>query len=130
MAFDADDLEVVLRDPFDTPLFRLSRFKGGDWDPPDPMWRNARVDPPAGHKDRYAVLYVADSVEAAAVECAVLSADSMAWSPDLGREYDVIRYTSLAPLSSFPSTGETAYIWGWMTGLCPSGATTRISALA
>src|SRR4051812_33144023 len=96
-SFAAKDLSVELVDPGTLALQRLFRHSKGDWEPPDPKYRNLRVDPPDGHKDAYAALYTAESLLAAAMECHVLSVDSLdAWTLNLDREreYSVVRYTT------------------------------------
>ena len=50
-------LEVRVADPQSTPLVRLYKYANTEWDAVDPQYRGQRVDPPAPHKDLYAVLY-------------------------------------------------------------------------
>lgn len=106
--FAAADLSVELVDPSTLALQRLFRHSKGEWEPPDPKYRNLRVDPPDGHKADYAVLYTGDSLLAAAMECHVLSVDSLdAWTLNLDREseYSVACYTTSAPGLFLPIDG-------------------------
>jgi hypothetical protein len=98
--FAAADLSVELVDPGTLALRRLFRHPKGEWEPPDPKYRNLRVDPPDGHKADYAILYTGDCLLAAAMECHVLSVDPLdAWTlnQDLESEYSVARYITGAP---------------------------------
>ena len=93
--FDGRDLDLEMLDARSVELMRLFRHPKGEWEPPDPKYRNLRVDPPAGHKHRYAVLYTADSLGAIGVECRILAVDSDDhFSLHLDREasYQVARY--------------------------------------
>jgi hypothetical protein len=74
-SFKGQDLEVELLDRHAFELCRLSKHPRGEWDPPDPKYRNLRVDPPAGHKDKFAVLYTAAPLLTIGVECKVLAVD-------------------------------------------------------
>lgn len=106
--FAATDLNVELVDPDVLALRRLFRHPNGVSAPPDPKYRNLRVDPPNGHKDDYAVLYTGNSLLAAAMECHVLSVDSLdAWTLnlDLETEYSVARYTTKEPGLFLPIDG-------------------------
>jgi hypothetical protein len=93
--FDGRDLALEMLDAESVELMRLFRHPKGEWEPPDPVYRNLRVDPPVGHKDRYAVLYTADTLGAIGVECRILAIDSDdGFSLHLDREaaYQVARY--------------------------------------
>lgn len=106
--FAARDLNVELVDPDVLELRRLFRHPNGELVPPAPKYRNLRVDPPNGHKADYAVLYTGDSLLGAAMECHVLSVDSLdAWTLnlDLEKEYSVARYTTKEPGLFLPIDG-------------------------
>jgi hypothetical protein len=85
-SFKASDLHVELRDPGLT-LVRLSARPEGHWKPPPARFRDLRVDPPAGHKSAYAVLYTANSAFVIGQECKVVTdmADGR-WMLNLDRE--------------------------------------------
>jgi hypothetical protein len=107
--FKASDLALELLDPGSLILLRLfrpARQADGDWEPPDPKYRNQRVDPPAGQRDRYAVLYTADSLPCVAAECRILrvdpSDDDWTWRRDLAQQYQVVRYAFAAPAVVLP----------------------------
>ncbi|MBN3850079.1 MULTISPECIES: hypothetical protein [Burkholderiaceae] len=74
--FRGRDLELELLDANSEPLVRLFAHPGGDWDPPEEKYRNLRVDPPAGHKDAFAVLYTGNTLATVAIECHILAADA------------------------------------------------------
>ena len=74
LSCSARELELELLDPGSETLVRLFRHPGGEWEEPPPAFRNLRVDPPAGHKDAFAVLYTGDNLAAVAAECLVLQA--------------------------------------------------------
>jgi hypothetical protein len=69
-AFRGNDLELVLLDPVSTPLVRLFHRPRGEWDPPPEARRSLRVDPPAGRKSLFAVLYHGNTLPTVAMECA------------------------------------------------------------
>lgn len=104
-----EDLELDLVDAGSLRLVRLFRHAGTHWDPPAPQYRDLRVDPPAGHKSAFAVLYTADAIEAVATECRVLrfneSSDEV--TCDLGRaeSYQVARYSFSRPALFIPIDG-------------------------
>lgn len=96
VAFRGADLEFQLVDPKDSTLVRLFSHPGGEWEPPPEQYRNLRVDPPSGRKADYAVLYTAESVVAAAVECRVLNVDRndrWTYASDRAARYFVARYS-------------------------------------
>lgn len=98
--FSGSDLALEVLEPGSQTLFRLNRHPGGDWEPPPPEYRTQRADPPDGHKDRYAVLYVADSLECVAMECRLLVEDAKGqwtWQRDKSAAYDLVRYSVHAP---------------------------------
>jgi|APThiThiocy_cv2_1041547.scaffolds.fasta_scaffold00683_4 hypothetical protein len=108
-SFAATDLDAELVDPGILALQRLFRHHDGEWAPPDPKYRNLRVDPPDGHKTDYAVLYTGNSLLATAMECHVLSVDTLdAWTLnlDLETEYSVARYTTSEPGLFLPIDGR------------------------
>ena len=75
--YPANGLDLEMIDPNSVPLVRLYRHDDADWKEPEPKYRNARVDPPDGHKDAFAVLYMADNIQAAAAECRSASGRSI-----------------------------------------------------
>ncbi|MEZ2352137.1 RES domain-containing protein [Caballeronia sp. RCC_10] len=102
------ELELELLDPNSETLVRLFSHPGGDWDPPDAKYRNLRVDPPAGHKDDYAVLYMGNTLPTVAIECHILSADAMdryTWLTERAKRYRVVRYTLDGPAVFMPIDG-------------------------
>ena len=104
----AKDLDLELLDPGSTPLVRLFRHPGGKWEPPPEVHRNLRVDPPAGHKGAFAVLYTGNTLATVAIECGVLRADvrdRYTWAADLAEQYRVVRYTFVAPALFVPIDG-------------------------
>lgn len=108
--FPANKIEIQLFDPNSRPLVRLFRHDGMDWNPPDPKYRQLRVDPPDGFKHRFAVLYTGDSLASVAMECRVLQAaghdDSFKWSRDLAGQYRVVRYAFSEPAIFIPIDGN------------------------
>lgn len=108
-SFSGRDLEVELLDPGSTALVRLFGHPGGDWDPPPEAKRDLRVDPPAGHKGAFAVLYTANTLVTVAIECRVLSADAndhYTWDMQRAVHYDVVRYAFAAPALFIPIDGN------------------------
>jgi hypothetical protein len=96
---DASDLEVVLLDP-QNDLVRLFRHDGAHLEPPEEKYRNARVDPPDGHKGDYAVLYLGKNIPTVAVECHILSENpsgNYQWLRRRAESYKVARYRSERP---------------------------------
>lgn len=71
----------------DTELQRLWRWPDGDWNAAPPANRNGRVDPPEGMRDRFGVLYLADTVITAAFETRVLAYSKR---EDGNEEFDVV----------------------------------------
>ncbi|ARV18552.1 hypothetical protein AEP_01608 [Curvibacter sp. AEP1-3] len=53
-------------------IHRLYRFPEGGFKPAPPQFRNGRLDPPVGRPDDYGMLYAADSLLTAALECGAL----------------------------------------------------------
>ncbi|KND61980.1 hypothetical protein BVER_01484 [Candidatus Burkholderia verschuerenii] len=107
-AICGSELELELLDPNSQPLVRLFSHPGGDWDPPDAKYRNLRVDPPAGHKDEYAVMYMANTLPTVAIECHILSADTTdhyTWSSERAAKYRVVRYAFAGPALFVPIDG-------------------------
>jgi hypothetical protein len=103
--FRGTDLELELLDPDSTPLVRLFRHSGADWEPPPEEHRGMRVDPPSGHKAAFAVLYTGDNIQTVAIECKVLRSDHLdkyTWATDLAEEYSVVRYAFSAPALFVP----------------------------
>ena len=75
-SFSGRDLELELLDPDSEQLVRLFRHPGVGWEPPSEAHRNLRVDPPAGHKAAFAVLYTGNTLPTVAIEieCGILRA--------------------------------------------------------
>lgn len=116
---DARSLELELVDPGSVRWVRLYRHAGGHWYPPDEKYRNLRVDPPAGHKAVYAVLYTGSTLPAVAMECRVLRADDRdryTWDMDLAGQYHVVRYNSSAPALFVPIDGRNRSLLGLAGG--------------
>jgi hypothetical protein len=107
--FAGAQLDLELMDPGGTPLVRLFRHPGGDWQEPPVAHRNQRVDPPPDRAGDYAVLYTAESVAAAAVECRILHCDGLdRYTYDVQRtmQYSVVRYQLRAPAIFIPIDRE------------------------
>jgi hypothetical protein len=103
------DLALELLDPGSESLVRLFQYPGGDWEPPEPKHRNLRVDPPAGHKDDFAVLYTGASLPAVAMECLILNAapdNKYTWNRKRAEVYRVVRYEFSAPALFVPIDGD------------------------
>lgn len=129
-SFSGRDLEVELLDPGSTALVRLFGHPGGDWDPPPEAKRDLRVDPPAGHKGAFAVLYTANTLVTVAIECRVLSADAndhYTWDMQRAVHYDVVRYAFAAPALFIPIDGNNRNATGPRATSESSRATSRIS---
>ena len=95
---DAGSLQLVR-------LFRPTRQADGDWQPPEPRYRDKRVDAPPSARNRFAVLYTANTLPCVAAECRLLSADAQdrwTWRRDLAQQYQVVRYTAHAPALFLP----------------------------
>jgi hypothetical protein len=107
--FAARDLDLELLDPLKDPLVRLFRHGDGDWEPAPAKYRNLRVDPPAGNKDKYAVLYMANALPAVAMECRILNvsaADEWTWIRKTADEYKAVRYVTDKPSLFLPIDGR------------------------
>jgi hypothetical protein len=120
----ARELELELLDPGSVTLVRLFKFPGGEWSPPPPVYRNLRVDPPAGHKDDYAVLYTGDDLAAVATECLILQTgegDRAIWRQDKAVGYRVARYGFLKPALFLPIDGKNRQRLGMAGGQRPWG---------
>lgn len=118
-AFPGRDLELELLDPDSERLVRLFRHPGGEWEPPPEAFRNLRVDPPAGEKDAFAVLYTASTLATVAIECGVLRADARdryTWATDLAKQYRVVRYAFAAPALFVPLDGRNRTVLGLAGG--------------
>lgn len=114
-AFRGQDLSLEMLDPVSTPLVRLFRHAGGDWAEPPEIYRNLRVDPPAGHKASFAVLYTANTLPTVAIECGVLRADALdqySVAQDLAQQYQVVRYAFGAPALFVPIDGPNREVLG------------------
>ncbi|MEQ8042395.1 hypothetical protein ABQW67_05475 [Xanthomonas hortorum] len=112
--FDASDLEVLLLDP-QKDLVRLFRYDGAHIHPPEEVFRNARVDPPVGHKSEFSVLYLGQSIATVAVECHILSEDAKGayrWLRGKANEYKVARYRSGKPALFIPIDGRNRKLLG------------------
>jgi hypothetical protein len=123
VTFEGAQLQVDLLDPFAVTPVRLFRHPGGDWDEPPLEYRNQRVDPPVGHESEYAVLYTAESIAAAAIECHILNCDSRdryTYDQQRTMEYSVVRYEMRAPALFIPIDGENKSALG-LRGLDPRG---------
>lgn len=75
IAFDDEDIEIEIRSPRPEPLYRLFKRDGASFNPPESHFRTARFDPPPGSQSKFAVLYTADNIATAAMECRVLTVD-------------------------------------------------------
>lgn len=110
LTFRGRDLELELLDPGSTPLVRLFRHSGGEWDPPPPgVKRELRVDPPPGSQGAYDVLYTASMLPTVAIECRILSADPRdrySWAVDVAERYWVVRYKFASPALFIPIDGH------------------------
>lgn len=119
--FAGAQLQVDLLDPGSVTPVRLFRHAGGDWEEPPAEYRNQRVDPPPGHESEYAVLYTAESIAAAAIECRILHPDIRdRYTYDQVRtmQYSVVRYKMHAPALFIPLDGENKGVLG-LRGLDP-----------
>ncbi|TAH51067.1 MAG: hypothetical protein EYC67_02080 [Betaproteobacteria bacterium] len=117
--FSGRDLELELLDPDGERLVRLFHHPGGDWEPPSVEYRNLRVDPPAGHKGRFAVLYTGNTLPTVAIECGILRADigdRYTWATDLADQYRVARYSFSAPGLFIPIDGRNRNVLGLAGG--------------
>lgn len=119
--FEGAQLQLDLVDPASIELVRLFRHAGGHWEPPPPAYRNLRVDATPGKQDEYAVLYTADCIEAAAIECRILQCDTRdRYAYDIARtqEYSVVRYRMNKPSIFIPIDGDNKTVLG-LRGLDP-----------
>lgn len=119
--FQGAQLQVDLLDPGAVTAVRLFRHAGGDWEEPAVEYRNQRVDPPAGHESAYAVLYTAESITAAAIECRILHPDirdRYTYDQERTTQYAVVRYEMRAPALFIPLDGENKGVLG-LRGLDP-----------
>jgi len=104
----AQELELEMLDPGCMPLWRLFKYPGGDWEEPDEIYRNERVDPPAGQKGAYSVLYMGNTLHGVAIECRLLRAniqDKYTWAADTANEYQVVQYSFSRPAIFLPIDG-------------------------
>lgn len=118
-SFSGRDLELELLDPDSERLVRLFRHPGGDWEPPSEAHRNLRVDPPAGHKAAFAVLYTGNTLPTVAIECGILRADPAdryTWATDRADQYRVVRYSFSAPGLFIPIDGRNRSVLGLAGG--------------
>lgn len=121
VTFAGAQLQVDLLDPGSVTPVRLFRHPGGHWDEPPVEYRNQRVDAPVGHESEYAVLYTAESITAAAIECRILHPDIRGrYTYDQVRttQYSVVRYEMRAPALFIPLDGENKGVLG-LRGLDP-----------
>ena len=108
------DVEIEVRDPGNSPLVRLFRWKGTSIGEPPVAHRNSRFDPPAGSKEAFSVLYAAENIVTAAVECRILTPDQMDrftysyQSPP----HRVARLNHSEPALFIRITGESLKKWG------------------
>lgn len=118
-SFRGRDLDLELLDPNSERLVRLFRHPGADWEPPPQAVRNLRVDPPAGHKGAFAVLYTGNTLPTVAIECGVLRADARdryTWATDLARQFKVVRYAFSLPALFVPIDGHNRVVLGLAGG--------------
>lgn len=104
-AFVGNELALELLDPGSVSFQRLFRHKDAEWVEPEPKYRTQRCDPPRAHATDYALLYMADSVAAAAVECRILNADRndrYTYDEALTKAYWVARYSFTNPAVFIP----------------------------
>lgn len=114
-SFRGRDLALDLLDPDSEHLVRLFSRAGGEWKPPKPEERKARVDPPSGHKRAFAVLYLGNTLPTVAIECGILHADHAdryTWSTDRAKRYRVARYAFSKPGLFVPIDGPNRRILG------------------
>jgi hypothetical protein len=108
-SYSAVDLDVEMIDAGGLQLARLVGHPNGEWKPPPAIYRNLRVDPPAGSKSKYAVLYTGSNLLTSAMECHVLSLSSFGvWTLNEKSEarYHVARYTTGKPGLFIPLDGR------------------------
>jgi hypothetical protein len=101
-------LQLELLDPGSVDLFRLFKWPGADWDETLAIYRNERVDPPVGHKDDFAVLYLGTTLPGVAMECRILRGDwqdKLTWIRTLAADYQVARYAFSRPAIFVPIDG-------------------------
>lgn len=105
MTFSARDLKLEMIEPGDLALVRLFSRPDAEWEPPPPMYRNERCDPPVGKKDDYALLYTANRLDTTAMECQILAVDRQGnWTYDEAKtkSYHVARYSFTQPAIFIP----------------------------
>jgi hypothetical protein len=123
--FYGRNLELELLDPNAIKFHRLFRHPNMDWDPPDVQYRNERVDPPPGHKHKFAVLYLASNVQCVAMECRVLMAnlfsDKFTWAADLANAYKHAQYRFSEPAIFVPLDGRNCGLLGLDDNELPLG---------
>lgn len=98
--FSGEDIEIEVRDTDARPLIRLFRHPGAAFAMPEEKYRNGRFDPPAGESGLFAVLYTADNIAAAAMECKILQAtpqDEYNYTRKRAEPYRVARFKYTAP---------------------------------
>ena len=101
----ARDIELEALDALSVPLVRLFQHPGMDWNPPDPKYRDQRVDPPPGHEATFAVLYTATTLPCVAIECRLLNVDDKdqyTWKPARAGNYGTEQNTTPSPLQPSP----------------------------
>lgn len=93
IAFSAEDVQIELRDRGE-PLVRLFRHPGSAFQMPPEQYRTNRYDPPPGNESKFAVLYTADNIAAAAMETRVLHVspyDEYSYTERRAQPYKVVR---------------------------------------
>ena len=106
----APPLQLELLNPGSLALCRAynSAYPDSYWEPPPPAARTARVDPPAGHQDDFAILYLGVHVAATAAEARLLQQDvRRQWfiSRDSAKHYALATYTLAKPAVLLPIDG-------------------------
>jgi len=133
-SFAARELALELLDPNAVRLYRLFRHPGMDWEAPPEQFRSERVDPPAGEKGRFAVLYLADTVKCIAMECRVLRADVMTgrftWDPQLATDYRLVGYRFERPAIFVPLDRGNESAFGLDDAELPLGDNAPFQALS
>ncbi|MBZ2682149.1 hypothetical protein IPR78_22295 [Xanthomonas perforans] len=123
----AQHLSLELIDAQSFPLVRLFHYPGMEWNPPDPMHRNLRVDPPDGHKSDFGVLYMSNRLLCVAMECRVIVAseqdDELFWLKSKTEHYKIVRYIMGKPAIFLPLDGHNKAL----LGLVPSDNQPRVS---
>jgi hypothetical protein len=106
----APPLQLELLNPGSLALCRAynTAYPDSYWEPPPPAARTARVDPPAGHQDDFAILYLGVHVAATAAEARLLQQDvRRQWfiSRDSAKHYALATYTLAKPAVLLPIDG-------------------------